>query len=114
MSHRLVIFGTSGNALDVLDIVDSINERSPFWEVVGILDDAQTAESDWHGLTVLGKLADAVNLQDCWFVNAIGSDHSYHQRPRLVAASGIEVERFATLIHPLAAVSLRAHLGRGV
>ena len=41
MGMPLVILGASGNAYDVLDVVDAINARSSTWEVVGFLDDGR-------------------------------------------------------------------------
>jgi sugar O-acyltransferase (sialic acid O-acetyltransferase NeuD family) len=114
MTRPLVILGASGNALDVLDVVDAVNAHSQTWEVVGVLDDARPLGTDFHGLTVLGKLAEAGRLRDCRFVNGVGSDRSHRLRPQLVAGTGVPAERFTTLVHPLAAVSPRARLGRGV
>jgi sugar O-acyltransferase (sialic acid O-acetyltransferase NeuD family) len=113
MTRPLVILGASGNALDVLDVVDAINAGFPTWEVVGVLADTQSA-GDCYGLPVLGKPADADRLRDCWFISAPGGAHTFRQRSPLVAATGVPAERFATLVHPLAAVSPRARLGRGV
>jgi sugar O-acyltransferase (sialic acid O-acetyltransferase NeuD family) len=48
------------------------------------------------------------------FVNAIGSDKSYRQRPKIVTSTGLAPEDFATLVHPASSVSARARLGRGV
>jgi sugar O-acyltransferase (sialic acid O-acetyltransferase NeuD family) len=109
----LVIVGTAGNAYDVLDVVDAINARQPTWRVAGFLDDGREPGSLHLGLEVLGPLSGASRLGDFAFVNAIGSDRSYRQRPRLVASLCLRPEQFATLVHPLAAVSPRARLGVG-
>lgn len=114
MARRLVILGTSGNAYDVLDVVDAINSRSPTWEVAGFLDDGRERGSRHLGFPVLGELADAAALGECWFINAIGSDSTFRRRPGVVARCGIGSERFATLAHPSATVSGRARLGAGV
>jgi sugar O-acyltransferase (sialic acid O-acetyltransferase NeuD family) len=111
---RLVILGASGNALDILDVVEAINAREAAWDVVGLLDDNLPVGGRFAGLNVLGGLAKAAELGDCWFVNAIGSDRSFRRRPEFVASTGVPPERFATLVHPLASVSSRARLGQGV
>ena len=114
MAQDLVILGASGNALDILDVVEAINAKAPTWNVVGVLDDAKIAEGTFAGLAILGRLSDAQRFDRAWFISAIGSDRSFRHRPRIVASTGVPLNRFATLIHPLAAVSARAKLGQGV
>ena len=115
MMKQLVIMGTGGNAYDVLDVVEAMNARTPTWDVAGFLDDARPTGSEHAGLPVLGTISEARRWADrCWFVNAIGSDRSYLRRPDIIAAAGVPAEQYATLVHPLAAVSSRARLGRGV
>jgi sugar O-acyltransferase (sialic acid O-acetyltransferase NeuD family) len=114
MPRPLVLLGASGNALDVLDVVDALNASAPTWEVLGVLDDGRPRGHIWNGLTVLGPLSDLHRLDGCWFINTIGSDQSFRLRPQLVANTGLPPERFATLIHPRAAVSPHAQVGCGV
>ena len=114
--RKLVILGTGGNASDLLDIVDAVNGVSPTWTVAGFLDDVRPAGNRHLGVEILGRVAQASTLEalnDCWFVNSIGSDRSYRRRPEIVAATGVAPERFATLVHPLAMVSRRAQIGPG-
>ena len=113
MSTRLVILGTGGNALDVLDIVDAINAAATTWEVVGFLDDMAAKGSECVGFPILGRIVDAPQLGDCWFVNSIGSDRSYGRREQSVGSTRIAPARFAKLIHPKAGVSPRAEFGHG-
>ncbi|HJZ53581.1 MAG TPA: hypothetical protein VKE74_01400 [Gemmataceae bacterium] len=113
MSRPLVILGTSGNALDFLDVVEAVNRVAPTWELVGVLDDTRPAGSVFHGIEVLGPVARAAELRRCWFVNAIGSDKSFRRRAEIVAATGLGDEYFATLVHPGACVSSRSRLGPG-
>jgi sugar O-acyltransferase (sialic acid O-acetyltransferase NeuD family) len=109
----LILLGTGGNACDILDIVEAINAACPTWDVVGFLDDMRERGSEYLGLPVLGRLADA-SRHEAWLLNAIGSDKSYRHRPRIMAGTGAEAGRFATLVHPAASVSARARLGHGV
>jgi sugar O-acyltransferase (sialic acid O-acetyltransferase NeuD family) len=112
MSQPLVIIGTGGNALDILDVVEATNRVTPTWEVVGFLDDARPVGSRFQGVEIVGGVQDAQRL-GCLFVNAIGSDKSYQNRPGIVALTQLDPHQFATLVHPLAAVSGRAVLGPG-
>jgi sugar O-acyltransferase (sialic acid O-acetyltransferase NeuD family) len=117
MARPLIILGTGGNAYDVLDIVDAINASAPAqqqqWEVTGFLDDARAAGSEFLGRPILGRLTEAGRFSRESFVNAIGSDASYAKRESIIASTGLADDRFATLVHPGAAVSSRSRLGRG-
>ena len=114
MIQPLIIFGTGGSMHDVLDIVEAMNALSPAWEVAGFLDDARNPGERHLGLEVLGPVAAAARFERCQFVNVVGSDRSYRQRPQLIAKTGLPADRFATLVHPRAGVSSRALLGFGV
>ena len=110
----LILLGCGGNAYDVLDVLDAINAVQLTWEVVGILDDRREIGSHFCGRTILGRLADAHRFPAAFFINTIGSDQNFRRRPELIATTALSRERFATLVHPAAAVSSRAALGRGV
>jgi sugar O-acyltransferase (sialic acid O-acetyltransferase NeuD family) len=114
MTHPLIILGTGGSAHDVLDLVEEINAVVPTWRAAGFLDDARDPGSRHLGLTVLGPLKHASLLCGHWFINVIGNDRNHGRRPEIIATTGVSADRFATLIHPTAAVSRRARLGRGV
>jgi sugar O-acyltransferase (sialic acid O-acetyltransferase NeuD family) len=109
-----MILGASGNAHDVLDIVSAVNASQPTWEVVGFLDDRQKVGSQFLGMIVVGSLGCARKTEDCWFINCIGSDKSYTFRRECIQKTELPASRFATLVHPLANISSRAQLGRGV
>lgn len=114
MPQHLVIIGTGGNALDILDIVDAANAATPRWQVFGFLDDAKAAGTPLYGSSVLGGLTHTAALAaDIQFVVAIGSDRSYRRRGDIIRSLALGDERFATLVHPRAAVSARATVGPG-
>jgi len=110
----LILLGCGGNAYDVLDVVDAINVAQAHWQIAGFLDDQRAIGSEFCGRTIVGRLADAQRFTDAFFMNTIGSDQNFRRRAELIAATGVAAERFATLVHPAAAVSSRAALGRGV
>jgi sugar O-acyltransferase (sialic acid O-acetyltransferase NeuD family) len=116
-ARPLVILGTGGNALDVLDVAAALGTA---WRVVGFLDDALPPGSEQDGFPVLGRLDEAARLAgpggtlaEALFLNAIGSERNHAARPSIVARTGLPAKRFATLVHPAAGVSSRASLGRG-
>lgn len=112
--RELIILGTGGGAHDVLDVVDAINSIAPTWRIAGFLDDAREPGTSHLGLEVLGRVCDAHLFPGRVFANVIGSDKSYQRRPDILASAGLTPDRFATLVHPNAAVSPRARMGRGV
>ena len=114
MTERLVILGTGGNAYDVLDTVDAINSTGPAWNVVGFLTDGARPGAEYLGLPVLGALKDAATHEDCWFVSAIWNDRVFKTLHDVLATTRLPLPRFATLVHPGAAVSRRARLGHDV
>jgi sugar O-acyltransferase (sialic acid O-acetyltransferase NeuD family) len=114
MSRSLIIIGTGGGALDVLDVIEASNATSPLWSVAGFLDDASEPGDLFYGIDVLGGISDAARFPECAFIKAIGSERSYQRLPRILASAGVATDQFATLSHPTASVSRRAILGRGV
>lgn len=106
----VVALGASGNALDILSIVDALGTP---WSIAGVLDDGRDKGSDFGGLTVLGTLAEAVGLADVDFVNGIASERTHHRKLEIIARTGLDASRFVTLIHPQAAVSHRTTIGHG-
>lgn len=114
MARVLVIIGAGGNAYDILDIVEALNDIALAWRIMGVLDDNLKRGTCHLGLRVLGRVDDAAKFDDAWFINAIGSDRSYRGRAQIAAVTGLATDRFATLVHPGASVSSRATVGNGV
>jgi sugar O-acyltransferase (sialic acid O-acetyltransferase NeuD family) len=108
--ERVVILGASGNALDIVDIIDALGAP---WEAAGVLDDGRDKGGEFDGLPILGTLAEAGALADVVFVNGIASERTHHRKLGIIAGTGLDAARFVTLIHPLAAVSRRAEIGDG-
>jgi sugar O-acyltransferase (sialic acid O-acetyltransferase NeuD family) len=106
----VVILGASGNALDILSIIDALGAP---WKAAGVLDDGCAKGSEFGGLPILGKLADAAVFTDVVFVNGIASERTHHRKLGIIAGTGMNAARFVTLIHPFAAVSHRTTIGRG-
>ena len=116
MPKQIVILGTNGNCVDILETIDSINSHqdSRIYECRGFLDDNPSTHGQaLCGVKVLGPLSLACELADCQFVNGIGSPANYMHKEAIIARTNVPLAGFATLIHPSAAVSRSAQLGRG-
>lgn len=113
---RLIILGTGGNCLDILDAALAVNRQAgrTVYECAGFLDDNSALHGrELHGVRVIGSLADSGRFPDCVFVNGIGSPSNFWRKPDIMRTTGLAAERFETVIHPQASVSSFARLGRG-
>ena len=113
---KLIILGTGGNCIDILDTVNDINENNghTIYECIGFLDDAQENWGKVHyGIKVLGPLSSSSNYNECLFVNGIGSSFNFWKKKGIISKAQLPIERFATIVHPSASVSNMAKLGHG-
>lgn len=115
MVKPVIILGTGGNCLDILDALEETNRaRGETYRPVGFLDDDPAAQGrDILGLPVLGPLDVAPQHEGCWFVNGIGSPGNFWRKEEIIGRTGLPLERFETIVHPTASVSRHARLGRG-
>jgi sugar O-acyltransferase (sialic acid O-acetyltransferase NeuD family) len=114
--QKVVILGTGGNCVDILDAIIQANARSakPRYECVGFLDDDATKHGQViHGVSVLGALTLAATLRDVWFVNGIGSPLNFWRKADIIARAGVAEDRFVSIVHPSAQVSAFARIGAG-
>lgn len=114
---QLIILGTGGNSIDILDTVHERNAHSKAlqYECIGFLDDDQQqwGKTIW-GVRVLGPLESARHYPEAYFVNAIGSERNFWKKAAIIAKTGVSLDRFETIVHPTASVSRMATLGKGV
>ena len=114
---KLIILGTGGNSVDILDAVNERNAYSkiPQYECIGFLDDDQQqwGKEIW-GVQVLGPLESASQYPDAYFVNGIGSERNFWKKAAIIAKTRVPLDRFETIVHPTASVSRMATLGNGV
>ena len=114
--QNIVILGTGGNCVDILDTILDINAaaRAPRFQCIGFLDDDQ----DKHGrqvcgVPVIGALKRARSIANALFVNGIGSPRNFWRKPDIIAATGLSDDQFISIIHPSAQVSTFASIGVG-
>jgi sugar O-acyltransferase (sialic acid O-acetyltransferase NeuD family) len=110
----LILLGGGGNVHDVLDIVDAINADGGKVNLLGVLDDHRALRSRHLGLEVLGGLESCSDFSGAQFISTIHNERVYRRHPKILKRLGLSHDRFATLIHPGAAVSRRAQVARGV
>jgi len=114
---KIIILGTGGNCIDIYDAIQDINDKQdkPLFECIGFLDDNSALwKTNIQGLPVHGGL-DIANTfpKDVFFVNGIGSSANFGIKQKIIARTGINLDRFQTVIHPSASVSRLATLGKG-
>ena len=113
---KIVILGTGGSAIDILDTLNDINRvaSSQVYQCAGLLDDR---EENWgkelYGAKVLGPLNSAGRYGDCFFVNGIGSPGNFWNKDAIIRQTALPDGRFETIVHPTASVSTTATLGPG-
>ncbi|MBL8089774.1 MAG: acetyltransferase [Anaerolineales bacterium] len=116
MTKRIVILGTGGNCIDILDALLEINrsKNEPIYECIGFLDDNPAKlNQSFHGVSVLGNLQMAREIKECSFVFGIGSVSNFWKRKDILSKLKIEEDRFEIIIHPTASVSQWANIGQG-
>jgi sugar O-acyltransferase (sialic acid O-acetyltransferase NeuD family) len=116
MTKKIMILGTGGNCIDILDTIHDINavDRAKTYECAGFLDDNKDHwGKEIHGVRVHGPLDSAPSHQECLFVNGIGSPFNFWMKKEIVSRTKVPDDRFETIIHPSAYVSSMAQIGHG-
>jgi sugar O-acyltransferase (sialic acid O-acetyltransferase NeuD family) len=113
----IIILGTGGNCIDILDMINDINavHGHSIYTCRGFLDDD---DKKWgmeiYGVKVLGPLSSAHSYHNCYFVNGIGSPINFWRKDQIIRQTSLQVDRFETFIHPTASVSRLSKIGKGV
>lgn len=111
---EIVILGTGGNCIDILDTINEINLVSSKYKCIGFLDDnPENLGKNYYGIKVIGSLSDAIKLKNVFFVNGIGSSFNFWKKKDIIKKTMITTERFETIIHPTANVSKLSQIGFG-
>lgn len=116
MTINVVILGTGGNCIDILDAIFEINssEGEERFSCRGFLDDNKELwGAKIQGVEVLGPLDIAENIDGCKFVNGIGSPDNFWKKEDILRKAKIAKDDFVSIIHPTASVSKMASIGLG-
>jgi sugar O-acyltransferase (sialic acid O-acetyltransferase NeuD family) len=110
--QRLCIVGAGGHGRELAELVRSINDCSPRFDLVGFVDDAPDCLPKdvlaRTGLRVLGVVEDAPDAADC-FVIGVGNPH---ERRSIAERLSGRIEA-ATLVHPRSELASSAELAAG-
>lgn len=110
----LVLVGAGGFGRETAEAVRAMNANVPRWRIVGFLDDdVSLSGSRIDGIPVLGRLQELQHLPNASVVICTGRPDSYASRPRIVRELQLPADRYATIVHPSAAVSASSRVGSG-
>lgn len=106
----LVIVGAGGFAREAARAADDTGE----FTLLGHLDDNPALHgTEVDGVPVLGGCDLVHALPEARVVICVGNPRDYAARARLVRRLGLPEERYATVVHPTAAVSATSTVGPG-
>jgi sugar O-acyltransferase (sialic acid O-acetyltransferase NeuD family) len=110
----LVIIGSGGFGRETVEAVRALNATGARWQLAGYLDDDPARHGMViDGVPVLGDIGELSNMPDVSVVVCTGRPANYISRPRIVEKLRLSPERYATIIHPSAAVSATSQVGPG-
>ena len=111
---ELVVVGAGGFGRETVDAVRAVNAGGASWRLLGYLDDDPSLVGQQvNGVPVLGGVRELRNLPNAFVVVTTGRPDNYASRPGLVSALGLPDERYATIVHPSAAISASSQIGPG-
>lgn len=114
-SQGLILIGAGGFGRETAQAVLALNDsRGGGLQLIGFLDDDPARHgSVTDGVAVLGGRERIAHLPDASFVVCTGRPSNYVSRLRIVRELGLPPERYATIVHPSAAVSPSSSVGPG-
>lgn len=111
--QSLILWGYSPFT-EIYELIKDINEVSPTFEVIGILDDNKdTHGTIVDGIEVLGALELSHKFENVKFVNCIGSHKTRITKYKIINRINLPNHLFETLIHPSAKVYSSAKVEQG-
>jgi sugar O-acyltransferase (sialic acid O-acetyltransferase NeuD family) len=112
--RELVIVGAGGFGRETVEAVRALNAAGARWRLAGYLDDDPARHGKViDGVPVLGGTGELAQMPGVSVVVCTGRPDNFTSRPRIVEALGLPPERYATIIHPSASVSVTSQVGPG-
>jgi sugar O-acyltransferase (sialic acid O-acetyltransferase NeuD family) len=113
-AHELLLVGAGGFGRETAEAVRAINQHNESWKVLGFLDDAPALQGgEVEGLPVLGPLDAIDRYPEAAVAVCTGHPGNYFSRKRIARRLGLEPVRYATLVHPGAALAASTAVGPG-
>jgi sugar O-acyltransferase (sialic acid O-acetyltransferase NeuD family) len=103
---KLLIFPYNGNGIEALDCV---NENE--YEFIGFIDDTIEKQNSQNPYPVYDR--SILNIEkEAMILAVVGSATSYTDRKNIINSFGIDVQRFATIIHSSAKMGKQVTIGK--
>jgi sugar O-acyltransferase (sialic acid O-acetyltransferase NeuD family) len=110
----LLIVGAGGFARETAAAVHTVNAVQPTWRLRGFLDDDPTLHGQSRaGTTILGGLDTVADWPDAAVVVCVGNPRDFGVREWLVRRLDLPQHRYATVVHPSAALAADALIAPG-
>jgi sugar O-acyltransferase (sialic acid O-acetyltransferase NeuD family) len=110
----LVLIGSGGFGRETAQAVVALNACGAGWQLLGYLDDdPQRHGAVVEGFPVLGGRDELRHMPEAQVVVCTGRPGDYASRLRIVTQLDLPAERYATVVHPAAAVSASSSVGPG-
>lgn len=110
----LVLIGAGGFGRETAQAVHALNQNGAAWRLLGYLDDDPARHGQViDGTAVLGGRDRIEHLPNASFVVCTGRPANYVSRMQIVGDLSLPPERYATIVHPSAAISQSSSVGPG-
>ena len=106
--RKLLIFPYNGNGREAVDCAQDQ------YEIIGFIDDTEAKQGQQPGGIEIFSREILHKYKDVSVLAVPGSPASYLQRKMIIEGLHVPAQRFATVIHPQATVSVSAHVGYNV
>ncbi len=113
--QKVVLLGIGACNTDIADAIGEINRIEPTYELLGYLTrDGSPKQLRLPGLECLGDHSCAREMPgDVKFIGIWGGTGSFWRIPDFFSSLGLSLDRYETIVHPLAFVSPHSSVGLG-
>lgn len=112
--EQLIIVGAGGLARETFEAVEAVNAADPRWSLLGFVDDDPAMEgASVAGHPVLGPVEAVAGHPDARLLVCVASPMRNAARKAVVERLAAAPERFATVVHPSAALCRSTTIGPG-